>query len=202
MLQPKSNVKEILQILTKKLLKKVINLLLQRTTTIVNYNTSCIYKLVSLSWLNLNALLTQTKQAAVLRCQRLNHVGIETERRGMYRAAHRGGDGTFCRSAIACFKFLDCSLLPFRSVSCFFRSRRRIMWATSGSWYMSKARSSKGEMDSHLLGTEMETIIKRLYLGRDVLLVLLYTQKKLHRMLFLLELNNRTKKFLCGKEAL
>lgn len=68
-----------------------------------------------------------------------------------------GGNDTFCRSAIACFKFLERSLLPCRSVSCFFWSRRRMMWATSGSWYMSKARSSKGEMGSHLLGAEIKT---------------------------------------------
>lgn len=62
-----------------------------------------------------------------------NHVSIGTGCGASCRAAQRtdqparGGDATFCRSAMACFKFLDRSLLPCRSVSCFFWSRRRMM---------------------------------------------------------------------------
>ena len=69
---------------------------------------------------------------------------------------------TFCRSAMACFRFLACSNFSCRTMSCFFWSRSRMMWATSGSWYMSKARSSKGEMESHLLGAEDRTQRQRL----------------------------------------
>lgn len=63
---------------------------------------------------------------------------------------------TFCRSAMACFRFLASSNFSCRTTSCFFWSSRRIMWATSGSWYMSKARSSQGEKDSHFLGVRQD----------------------------------------------
>lgn len=126
----------------------------------------------------------------------------KTERRGTRRAARPGGDGTFCRSAIACFKFLDRSLLPCCSMSCFFWSRRRMMWATSGSWYMSKARSSKGEMDSHLLGAKLDTQVNSCVLAGLSCLCLLHT-KQLHWIVgwnFHLSWITGQKHSQCGKE--
>lgn len=66
-----------------------------------------------------------------LQCEQINHVSIENGCYGSCRAEHQrepsASDGTFCKSAIACFKFLDRSLFPCRRVSCFFWSRRRMM---------------------------------------------------------------------------
>ena len=38
-----------------------------------------------------------------------------------------GSYSTFCRSAMACFRFLACSYFSCRTMSCFFRSRRRMI---------------------------------------------------------------------------
>lgn len=60
------------------------------------------------------------------------------------------GEITFCRSAIACLSFLARWYLSNLTISCFLSSRRRMIWATSGSWYISNAKSSSGEIDSCL----------------------------------------------------